>query len=385
MKSAVVAGSLTLDITMVMDPDNPHSAGPLFRQGKLTFIDGVRFYLGGCVGNTGLAMRRLGVPVRLISKIGEDDAAGIITAILASEDADARIQTDAIRGSACGIALTPPGQDKISFFCRGASQYFRAEDLDGDALAGASLFHFGYPTAMPTMYENGGAELERVLNKVKRAGLAVSLDTSLPDILSDAAQADWPGILERCLPLIDLFAPSLEELLFMLDRELYIKMLETAGKDDMLLHLEADRVPELAGRCLALGAGAVLVKAGRRGLYFRSKADAQGLAALTGGADWLGRELWRPATQVDRIVSATGAGDTAIAGFLAALLNGDNPETALRLATQTALKCLGSGDTVSGIGPMAEMLAFPVPPALPLDLEPDWHWRTEDGLYVREA
>ena len=35
-------------------------------------------------------------------------------------------------------------------------------------------------------------------------------------------------------------------------------------------------------------------------------------------AGWADREIFAPAYQVDRVVSATGAGDSAVAGLLAA-------------------------------------------------------------------
>lgn len=42
----------------------------------------------------------------------------------------------------------------------------------------ATLFHFGYPTLMRSMYENDGAELIALFKKVKECGCATSLDLS---------------------------------------------------------------------------------------------------------------------------------------------------------------------------------------------------------------
>ena len=68
MKKTVVAGSLVLDILPVF----PHAvtSDMLLAEGKVTECQGMRIYMGGEVGNTGLALYRLGEPVFLISKTG---------------------------------------------------------------------------------------------------------------------------------------------------------------------------------------------------------------------------------------------------------------------------------------------------------------------------
>ena len=386
-KRAVVAGSLVLDITMVMDETVRAGSGPLFGEGKQCYLEDVRFYLGGCVGNTGLVLHGLGVPVRLVSRAGDDRQGRIIADILAEQGADFRLGRDDVRGSACGIAVTPPGMDKISFFRRGAPQFFTADDLSGEDLAGADLLHFGYPTAMPTMYANAGAELVRLLQRARGLGVVTALDTSMPDLRSDAARADWRRIWEQALPWTDLFMPSLEELLFMLDRPRYQKALERAGRGDMIDCLDWATVPELADACLDLGAQAVLIKAGKRGLYLKTARTPAGLSRLLGpeALCWRGRELWCPPFQPERVVSATGAGDTAIAGFLAALMSGGSPERALRLGAYAARQCLASADTVSRMEPLAAMEKASEArlPRLPLTLDASWRPGVDGQVFVR--
>ena len=45
-----------------------------------------------------------------------------------------------------------------------------------------------------------------------------SLDICLPGSESDGGRVDWQEVLPNALPFVDVFAPSIDELLFMLDR-----------------------------------------------------------------------------------------------------------------------------------------------------------------------
>ena len=71
---------------------------------------------------------------------------------------------------------------------------------------------------MRRMYANGGSELASLMQRVKSAGLLTSLDMSYPDPNSEAGRINWSALLERTLPDVDVFLPSLDEILFMLDR-----------------------------------------------------------------------------------------------------------------------------------------------------------------------
>ena len=84
----------------------------------------------------------------------------------------------------------------------------------------------------------------------------------------------------------------------------------------------------LADRILRYGVKALLVKLGPRGIYLRTapsnrwKKCGRGLEHL--GEDWHDRQIWAPAFAVTE-KSRTGAGDAAIAGFLAGILRGASP------------------------------------------------------------
>ena len=70
---------------------------------------------------------------------------------------------------------------------------------------------------MANCYKNEGAELLQIFEIAKSAGAITSLDMALPDPTSDSGNAPWQKILEKVLPYVDIFLPSIEEAYFMLD------------------------------------------------------------------------------------------------------------------------------------------------------------------------
>lgn len=324
MKKIGVAGSLVLDILPIF-PEGT-CGGQLLAEGKVTECNGVCMYPGGEVGNTGLALSRLGEQVELFSKVGNDTAGEAILSLLGREKAGVYVQQEKGMRSTVSIALALPGRDKSTIHSRGASQTLTADDIPTDFFQGLFWFHFGYPTSMESLYRDGGKELLRLLNKAKSSGAGISMDMSLPDLNTDAGKVRWRPILKEILPLVDLFLPSAEETLFMLEYDRYREMALRYPGEDLIGRIEEKSILEMGNDLLSMGCGGVLIKCGKKGMYFRT-------ASAFGRVDgWQERELWRLPVKAKRMVSATGAGDTAIAGFLSGFLRGECAETALQAA-----------------------------------------------------
>ena len=357
MKRVIVAGHLCVDITPAIPDSGPDGVEKIFCPGRLTRVGPANMHIGGTVANTGLAMKMLGVPVRLMGKTGADDLGGIVRASLEQMNAADGLIVSPDTETSYTIALAVPGADRIFLHHPGANDCFTAQDIPSEALLGAALFHFGYPPLMRAMYLNKGEALCALLGKAKDAGCAVSLDMAAVDERSEAGQADWKSILQNALPLTDFFLPSAEELLFMLDREKWRSLSRRAAGRDLAETLQPDRdLRPLANACLEMGTRLVLIKCGARGLYLKS-APAERLQTLPAAleldaASWAGLELFEPAYQPDRILSSTGAGDTAIAAFLTALLEGCGPAEALRLSAAEGASCLTAYDALSGLLPL---------------------------------
>jgi sugar/nucleoside kinase (ribokinase family) len=343
----IVAGHICLDI--IPSFGARAGAGNPVVPGKLVIIGPPVTATGGTVSNTGLALHRLGVRTMLMGKVGDDLFGRAIIDILRGYGkslADGMILVPGEQSSYT-VVISPPDIDRCFLHCPGANDTFGAEDIDYKRLAGARLFHFGYPPLMRRMYSDGGRALASIFSRVKKQGLTTSLDMAQPDPLSPAGRADWKTILKRVLPHVDVFLPSIEEILFMIDRPRFDKL--NAGK----ISVDSALLSETSERLLGMGCAVIGLKLGENGLYMRSTADRRRLAAMGAcapkdAAAWAGRELLAPCFKV-KVVGTTGSGDCTIAGFLAGLLKGLGPEEVITRAVAVGAFNVEAADATSGI------------------------------------
>lgn len=359
-KKVIVAGHICIDITPVFPNKRTTNISEVLQPGKLIEMGKAEVSTGGAVANTGLGMKILGADVTLMGKVGCDEFGNMICDILNKYDAaKGMIFSDKVSTS-YSVVLAVPGIDRIFLHNPGANNQFRAEDISEEALKEATLFHFGYPTLMKSMYENNGAELIALFKRVKAMGCATSLDLSAVDPDTEAGRADWEKILEAVMPYVDFFAPSVEELCFMLDKERFKEwQIRACGRDITEVLVPDTDIKPLADRCMSLGAKVLLLKCGRPGMYFKS-ADVKKLKGIEtiiklNIDDWADREIFEKSYVPDEVLSGTGAGDTSIAAFLTAMLNGEAPEMCLNLAAATGASCVTAYDALSGLKPLEEL------------------------------
>ncbi len=359
-KKVIAAGHICSDITPAFHGHKVRRVDEVLSPGKLINVGAATVSTGGSVANTGLAMKILGADVSLMGKVGSDSIGKMTLELLKKYDADGGMLIDDQSSSSYTVAMAIPGIDRIFLHHPGANDTFCADDLPKEKLEEAALFHFGYPTIMAHMYEDDGKGLIEILEKVKAAGCAISLDLSAIDPDSDAGHADWELILKKALPYIDFFVPSVEELCWILDRQHYAEWSERAAGQDMteVLDIEADVLP-LAQRCMELGAKVLLIKCGVPGMYYQT-ADRQTLEQISKRIE-LNTEAWAEKSGFEKsylpeqVVSGTGCGDTSIAAFLTAMLRGDSIENCVRMAAATGACCVAAYDALSGLKSLDEM------------------------------
>ena len=358
-KKVIVAGHICLDITPIFPSDQRKELKDILIPGKLTNVDEADVHTGGAVANTGLAMKILGADVKLVGKIGEDSFGQLIMNILDKYNVSDKMISSPNTSTSYSIVISPPGVDRIFLHNSGANDDFVADDISEDMLKDVSLFHFGYPPLMKNIYKNQGEELLKIFKNMKAHNIATSLDMAAIDPLSEAGNIDWNSILERVLPYVDFFVPSVEELAFMIDREKYDELVIKANGKDITSILYINDVKPLADKLINMGAKVVLIKCGAPGIYYKT-GDKDKLSSISSNIklnlnSWSNREGFEKSYEPQKVVSGTGAGDTSIAAFLTAMLREYSFEKCMQLATATGASCVSTYDALSGIKPLNEL------------------------------
>ncbi|PJF39840.1 MAG: carbohydrate kinase family protein [Phototrophicales bacterium] len=340
----VVSGHLTIDLLPRMETVGLRelpSPGHLFETGPMDYST------GGAVSNTGLALHRLGVDVRLMGTVGEDILGQAVISLLDARDP---ILSQFVRRSdqpsSYTIVLSPERVDRIFLHYPGPNDTFDATYVDFEQVAHARIFHLGYPVLMGRLMADDGLEVEKIYRRAKATGVVTSLDTALPDPTGISGQVNWRKLISRTLPYTDIFVPSIEEILFMLRRNDF-----DAWHGDVLSHLTADYLADLADELLAMGAVVAGFKMGEMGIYLQtgSASKFERLSRLPiDMAQWANHRVWKPAFEVE-VVGTTGAGDSAYAGLLTAMLKGLPPDEAVTWACAVGACNVEAPDATSGI------------------------------------
>lgn len=351
---AVACGHICLDVIPSLAHLPAESFTRVFQPGRLIDTGPVSFSTGGSVSNTGLVMNKLDVRTALMGKIGDDLFGAAIRQIVAGygDDLAGGMIVDSSVASSYTVVINPPGVDRIFLHCPGANDTFAAGDVRYALLEQARLFHFGYPPLMKQFYSDDGVQLTELFRRAKATGVTTSLDMALPDPTSPAGRANWLAILRNTLPYVDIFLPSIEEILYMARRETYDDLCRQAGGPHILPLVTPALLLDLSAQLLDLGAKVVGIKLGQRGLFLRTAGRAAletlGRAQPADLASWADRALWSPCFQVD-VAGTTGAGDSTIAGFLCALLRGLPAENALNMAVAVGACNVEAADALSGV------------------------------------
>ena len=279
-------------------------------KGKLQLVDVMELHTGGCAGNTGYALSKLGISTGLMGKVGTDGFGDFVIRQMEDAGLDTRgiKRTKSVNTSATMVMVSADGE-RTFFHYLGANAELCYGDLDFDIIKEASILHVAGAFLMPGF---DGEPTAAVLKQAQKWGITTSLDTAWD------SKGNWMNTLKPCLPHLDIFMPSIEEARMITRRE------------------EPSEIAELL---LSYGIGTVALKMGEQGSYIRT-------------SDW---EMSVPIYRVDAI-DATGAGDAFAAGFLAGVSSGWDHKRAARLANAVGACCTTAMGATAGVRNLHETL-----------------------------
>jgi sugar/nucleoside kinase (ribokinase family) len=360
---AVISGYTCVDlIPDFKKSQSVTSLSNLFIPGKLIEIDGISFVLGGVVPNTGLAMKRFDKKVFLNGLVGDDFIGKIAIEWLDKYNLSEGIRTTDKAGTAFSIVIAPPGIDRIFLESPGCNQLFDRGFINSDAVSQSRMFHFGYPPLLKQFYQNNGSQLADLFSEVQKMGAVTSLDFSLPDPESESGRIDWKETMKMILPYTDIFVPSMEEVLQIMQPGEYAEILASSVSNDIINQVLINTIREIGRRFIDSGVKILLIKAGQWGAYLLT-GDVSSINDKAGTnldrGKWTNCELWCNAYKADplRIRNSSGAGDTSVAAFLTAILDGEDPGSAIRYAAMAGrnnMYCTNLYDDLSDWQKMTE-------------------------------
>lgn len=338
-KKIAVMGYLCLDLF----PDFKGKNIFKFIPGMLQEVGSCDIFPGGVIGNTGLALHKLGMPVKLVGRVGNDVFGQIVKEILGQLISESDfILKIGVGKTAYSIVLSSHGDDRMFLANSGVNETLTVHDADALIKEDIGLLHFGYPPLCRLFAIKNGQELQKLFKRAKKQKIVTSLDLSLPAPNSFSYSLDWISFLRKTMPLTDVFLPSLDELSFMLKP----KRTDTLSK-----------IQVMAEQLLDFGAAIVGIKLGGNGLYVKTTNDINRLKFLSTISIetcnlWRNKEFIAPCRQV-KVVGTTGAGDATVAGFLAGIMTGCTAEISALLGVGTGACNVTSHDSISGIKPLS--------------------------------
>lgn len=383
----VAAGHVCLDIIPRFAPGKKYRIADVFSPGTLVEVKEAALSTGGPVSNTGIGLTKLGMKVSFMAKTGADAFGQMTRELLAKWAPVEGLATSGEEYSSYTVAIAPPGIDRIFFHAPGTNNTFGLEDVNLDLCKRARLFHLGYPPLMRRLYENDGEQLIEIFRRVKELGTTTSLDMCLPDPRTEAGQIDWTRIFQKLVPLVDIFHPSAEEALFMVQPDKWKRLKDKAAGTDLLDLLTGADYTELSDIILGYGCAMMTLKSGHRGFYLRtsekSRLEQMGCTPPANLDAWHSRELWAPAYHCEHIASATGSGDSSLAGFSTAYLHGETPERCVAAGNAVGYQNLQSLDAISGIQDWPDTLKIMADSIMSrneIHCGPGWHYDEQAKL-----
>ena len=340
MARIAVTGHLCLDIIpdiRTLTPQRWSQPGLLHEVGPMAWA------LGGAVANTGIALHHLGADVRLIALCGTDLCGDIICQLLQQQHpslSETLIRTADIATS-YSVVVAPHHQDRSFWYFPGTTAMLHESHILPQ-LSDCTWLHVGYPPLLTTLMRDDAAPLHHLLATAQAQGLTTSVDMVVPDSAAHSGSYDWPAVLARILPHVDLFVPSAAEICAMLRPADYQRWLQDAEN-----HMDEHYLHTLCDQLLTMGVAIAGVKLGTRGLFLKAGTTSR-LAHTRLPHSWAECHHWQAIYPVT-VAGTVGAGDACYAALIYALTHQLPLPTTLAMATATAACCVEGVDATSTI------------------------------------
>lgn len=307
LKRILCAGSVTADVIVTPADSIP-------TPGTLRAVDGVSTHVGGCAANAAIDLAKLGVPVTLSCKVGQDSFGRFVQDTAGNAGVDIRgIVADETVGTTVSIVCVNSSGERSFLYNPGSAAAYTREDIDSQLMEECDIV-FVAGAMLLTKFD--GEPCAQFMKEARSKGKFTVMDTAwdFDDV--------WMPKIQPVLPHLDLFMPSLEE------------------AQKLTGETEPDRI---ADRFFEMGVANVIIKLGKDGALF-----------CPAGEERFKLSTYRSIKPVD----TTGAGDSFCAGFLAGLAQGWDFRRSGAFANAVGTHCIMAVGASTGIRSIAEIEDF---------------------------
>ena len=283
-------------------------------QGELKLVSRYLLSAGGCAANTAACLRRLGLEVGVIAKVGDDLFGDFVLNDLKHLGIDTtRVLKSKTHPTSNTYIVNVKGEDRRYLHCPGANEDFVLADVDPSAFEAARVIYFGGYGVMPGFNPK---DLARLFRSAKEQGLMTVLDV----VLSAGTSAPLE-LVEQALLYTDLFLPNNDEAQALTGKKYPAEQAEVLARGN----------PECT----------VVITRGQNGILVRNRSKV-----LTANAYRV------------QSIDESGAGDAFAAGFIAGMLQNWPLEQSVRFASAIGASCTRALGCREGVFSADEALSF---------------------------
>ncbi len=289
------------------------------QKGKLSLIDSIRLFSGGCASNTAIDLAVLGAKTALVGMVGQDGFGAFLREELKKHGVNTGGLTETNRaGTSASVALIDSSGERSFLHYTGANAVFTRDDINMEIIRQTDIVFVAGSMLMPSF---DGDPCAAFLKTCKELGKTTVLDTAWDDT------GMWN--IAPCLPYLDYFIPSYDE------------AAAITGESS---------VEKISSLFLDAGVSHVVIKTGKDGCFLKSRSKGQNNLPPQG--------VHLPAYSSVQAVDTTGAGDSFCAGFLYGLSRGMELTECAKLGNAAGAFCVSSCGATTGIRPYAEVCRF---------------------------
>lgn len=276
------------------------------RIGPLSLAHEADIRVGGAESNFAIACSRLGTRVGWVGRVGNDGIGQAVVRTLLAEGVHVTVQRDRDRPTGVMVKERRTSvHQRVTYYRSGsAASVTLSSDVPDDLLRSARVLHLtGITSALSTTARDAVRDL---VVRARRDAIIVSYDLNYRAALwsPSAAQEEY----RRLLPLVDIVFAGLDE----------AAIIDPTITD----------ASEAWASLRAMGVRHLVVKDGARGAHSFSAAGT----------------VFREAIPVP-VIDTVGAGDAFVAGFLTAMLAGEEVGGSLDRGVRAgAFACMAEGD-----------------------------------------